>query len=143
MMKSKPKLTETTLKIYTYMVLKRGWIGVRELQRELKISSPGLVSYHLTKLLEAGLVERSQDGKYRAKPGAGAEILKGFIRLGRLIIPRYAFYASFLTTLTCSYIYLLLREGLTPAGLLGIFITLLASAITVYETIRMIREVEK
>ncbi|HFC49535.1 MAG TPA: transcriptional regulator, partial [Thermofilum sp.] len=91
-MKNKPKLTETTLRIYTYMVLKRDWIGVRELQRELKLSSPGLASYHLTKLLEAGFVERSRDGKYRAKPEAGAEILKGFVQLGRLIIPRYAFY---------------------------------------------------
>ena len=77
-------LRGTTLKVYRFL-LKRGEpVGIREVQRTLKLSSPSLAAYHLSKLEEAGLIKRKK-GNY----SVDKVFLESTIRIRRFLIPRY------------------------------------------------------
>jgi len=121
------------------MVLKGTWVGVREIQRSLKLSSPGLVAYHLSKLVSEGLIERGEGGKYRVKDYVEVEFLKDFVRLGRLVIPRYVFYATFTMILTVSYVVLYPRVALREGGLIGLILGVFATLSYIYETVKLMR----
>lgn len=53
-----------TLEVYYFLVTQSGKYGVREIQRELNYSSPSLAAYHLDRLLNFKLVNKTNDGKY-------------------------------------------------------------------------------
>ncbi|NHJ02962.1 MAG: transcriptional regulator [Candidatus Heimdallarchaeota archaeon] len=85
-----------TLQIYWFL-LTRGEAGVREVQRDLNINSPSSVSYHLTKLMNAGLVfQEVRTGKYRIRDEVQTGVLGLYVKIGRRMIPRMLFYLSFL-----------------------------------------------
>ena len=48
-----------TLEIYYFLVSERKEYGVREIQRYFNYSSPSIASYHLTRLLDTGLIKKS------------------------------------------------------------------------------------
>ena len=73
---------------------------LREVQRRLGFSSPSLALLHLEKLLNWGLVEKDNFGRYRAVKKVDVAILQPFTKIGRFMLPRFTFYATFFTTLT-------------------------------------------
>ncbi|TLX99316.1 MAG: hypothetical protein E6K95_09775 [Thaumarchaeota archaeon] len=58
------QLKGNTLRVYVYALKKRK-VGVREVQRALRLSNPSLAQYHLNKLRELGLL-REEGGDYVA-----------------------------------------------------------------------------
>jgi len=98
------KLRGKTLQVYVYMLRKRSPIGVRELQRALGFSSPSVAHHHLEKLKEIGLVTKDDAGRYRVLEKVDVGILKMFMIIGGRLIPRFIFYAVFLTTLLILYV---------------------------------------
>ena len=56
-------LKGTSLKIYRHMLRNNRSLGLRELQRELSLSSPSVAQYHLSRLERAGLI-RKENGNY-------------------------------------------------------------------------------
>jgi len=81
-----------TLKIYWHLLTK-GEMGIRELQRSLKVSSPGTITYQIKKLVETGLVVKNEEtDKYFIKEEVKTGILGFYIRLGYKMIPRYSIY---------------------------------------------------
>ena len=98
------KLRGKTLQVYVYMLRKRSPIGVRELQRALGFSSPSVAHHHLEKLKEIGLVAKDDAGRYRVLEKVDVGILKMFMIIGGRLIPRFIFYAVFLTTLLILYV---------------------------------------
>ncbi len=101
------ELSKTAIRIYLYMLGKNEPLGPREIMRELGLSSPSLVYYHLRKLEEQGLVKKINNG-YIAIPGIKIE---GYIQLGRKLVPRLLLY---------SFIYL----GILLIELVGLIINL-------------------
>ena len=53
-----------TLDVYLCILTADDGIGVREIWRSLKLSSPSLAQYHVNKLIELELIETDIDGKY-------------------------------------------------------------------------------
>ncbi|MHA1169910.1 MAG: winged helix-turn-helix domain-containing protein [Candidatus Hodarchaeales archaeon] len=98
-----------TLKIYWY-ILTRGESGIREIQRNLHISSPSTVSHHVNKLIEAGYVIKQND-KYIVCETAKTGILKLYFKIGRYMIPRMLFYFSFFLISLILYLFLMLLRG--------------------------------
>jgi hypothetical protein len=92
------ELKGNTLKVYLY-VLKKGRVGVREVQRSLGFSNPSLAQYHLNKLKDLGLLG-DENGEYFILSEVKVDVMRYFLRLGTLIVPRFVFYAVFFTTLT-------------------------------------------
>jgi predicted DNA-binding transcriptional regulator len=128
------KLKGNTLRVYwTLLKSKNGIMGVREVQRSLKFSSPALASYHLNKLEELGLV-RKENSDYRLIKEVKVGVLKQFTKIGSFMLPRYTFYATMLTTLLIFYL-----TQFREVNFYSIFALIfggLANAIMWYETIR-------
>ncbi len=81
-----------TLQVY-WCLLTNGMTGVREIQRLLEFSSPGIVSYQLNKLINAGIVAKNEaEEKYFITEEVRTGILGFYIRFGYRIIPRFTIY---------------------------------------------------
>lgn len=93
----------TTLRIYHYL-MKATDLGPREIQRELNLSSPSVAVYHLTKLVDWGLIEKTPQGRYNVLIRLKIGILKQFIDFKGVLIPRFASYAVFFTILFLGYL---------------------------------------
>ncbi|MCW4009134.1 MAG: winged helix-turn-helix domain-containing protein [Candidatus Bathyarchaeota archaeon] len=87
---AKDMLKGTTLEVYRFLLKSNKPVGIRELQRALKMSSPSVATYHLTKLEDAGLLKRENGNFAVAK-----YLLENSVKISRFLIPRYFFYAVF------------------------------------------------
>ncbi len=136
--KIESELKGNTLRVYwTLLKSQSGSIGVREVQRTLKFSSPALASYHLTKLEELGLVEKT-NGEYHLRREVRVGVLRQFTKIGTFMLPRYAFYAALLTTLLLFYLTQL-RE-VNFYSVFALVLGLLSTGILWYETLRAWRQ---
>jgi len=136
--KVESELKGNTLRVYwTLLRSQAGTTGVREIQRTLKFSSPALASYHLAKLEELGLVEKT-NGEYRLRREIRVGVLKQFTKLGAFMLPRYAFYAGLLTTLLL--FYLTQFREINFYSVFALIFGLLGTGILWYETIRVWRQ---
>ena len=98
------ELRGNTLRVYWYVLNASGHVvGVREVQRALGFSSPTLSLYHLDKLKDLGLVSK-ESGEYRLVKEVKVDILKQFMRIGRVFVPRFALYAVLFTALLGYYV---------------------------------------
>jgi len=104
-------LRGTTLEIYRHMIKNRKGIGIREVQRELNLSSPSVARYHLSKLENAGLVKR-ENGNYVVS----RVLLENNIKINCLIIPRFLFYAVLAVVILIVELTLLRPVVATCAG---------------------------
>ena len=121
------QLKGNTLRVYVYVVTHKK-SGVREIQRALHFSSSSLAQYHLSKLVDLGLLSINS-GEYFPAEQVKVDVLKDFLKFGTFIVPRFVFYAVFFTIMT-SFLSLLIlyRQGIssTPPieflfiGLLGL-----------------------
>jgi hypothetical protein len=87
------ELKGNTLRVYVYALKKRK-VGVREVQRALLMSNPSLAQYHLNKLKDLGLVLEN-NGEYVISNEVKVDVMRDFLRVGTLIVPRFIFYAVF------------------------------------------------
>ncbi|UCE43943.1 MAG: hypothetical protein JSV57_00100 [Candidatus Bathyarchaeota archaeon] len=128
------ELKGNALRVYWHLLRNiQKTIGPREVQRELGFSSPALADYHLNKLVTLGLVEK-QRGEYHLVREVDVGVLKQFMRVGTLILPRYTLYATLFTTLLIFYISQL--KALNFYSLYALILGILATTILWYETIR-------
>ena len=95
-------LTGRTLMVYFFLLNKK-LIGVRELQRQLNLSSPSVAKYHLEKLEDLDLVE-NRNGIYHLNKKANLPVLTSWILIGRQLLPKVMFAAIFFTTLFFGYL---------------------------------------
>ena len=131
-------LKGNTLRVYRHLLKTRnGSVGARETQRALKFSSPALAVYHLDKLAELGLAEKT-GGEYRLVKAVNVGVLKQFVRFGALMLPRHFFYATMFTTLLIFYLVQFRRVDFYST--FALVITLLATGVTWYETLRVWRQ---
>lgn len=96
--KVQAELKGNTLRVYVY-ALKRKGVGVREVQRSLRLSNPSLAQYHLNKLKELGLL-KEEGGEYEIVSNVNVDVMRDFLRVGTLLVPRFIFYAVLFTVLT-------------------------------------------
>ncbi|MCF2140346.1 MAG: hypothetical protein K9W44_09870 [Candidatus Lokiarchaeota archaeon] len=96
------KLNGTTLMVY-FVLLNKHNTGVRELQRNLELSSPSVARYHLDKLVELNLVSNN-NGVYQLQHKADIPVLSTWVLLGRWLLPRSIFMAIFTTCFFIGYL---------------------------------------
>jgi DNA-binding transcriptional ArsR family regulator len=98
-------------KVYWYLLKNGKPASVREVQRALRFSSPSVANHHLEQLRELGLVEKQDiGGHYVLVSHVKIGVLKHYVKLGRLLFPRYFFYAVFSTVFYVAYLALLLQS---------------------------------
>ncbi len=134
------ELKGKTLQIYWYMLRSpSSRVGVREIQRSLRLSSPSVAAHHLEKLISLGLVDKSRTGEYYITQEVKVGLLQFFTRLGRFLVPRYLFYSVWFTTMLIVYLTFYWHPG-SVHNLVAIIFGALASLILWLETLRLWRE---
>jgi hypothetical protein len=131
-------LKGNTLRVYWFLLHSpTGTVGARETQRGLKFSSPALAVYHLEKLTELGLAEKT-DGEYRLVKTVNVGVLKQFVRFGAFMLPRHFLYATMFTTLLI--FYLTQFKSVDFCSMFALVLGSLATGITWYETFKAWRQ---
>ena len=127
-------LKGNTLRVYWFLLQSpNGVVGARETQRALKFSSPALAVYHLDKLTELGLADKT-NGEYRLVKAVNVGVLKQFVRFGAFMLPRHFLYATMFTTLLI--FYLVQFKHVDFYSVFALVFGLLATGIMWYETIK-------
>jgi DNA-binding transcriptional ArsR family regulator len=121
-----------------WLLLKSGRsMSVREVQKALRFSSPSVAQHHLEQLRELGLVQKQEiGGSYHLVGEVKIGVLRHFVKLGRLLFPRYFFYAVFSTAFSVAYM-LLFSSVLTREHLFITAFLLIVTAIFWYEAVRV------
>ena len=133
------ELKGKTLLVYMH-ILKGGQetFGVREVQRALGFSSPSVAAYHLQKLQDLGLVENAY-GDYRLIKEVKVGVLRSFVSVGGVMLPRFLFYAVLITSMLITFLatfpFVLTREYITTL-IMGI----VPATVFWYETVKIWRE---
>jgi hypothetical protein len=131
-------LKGNTLRVYWFLLRSpNGVVGARETQRALKFSSPALAVYHLDKLDELGLAEKT-NGEYRLVKAVNVGVLKQFVRFGAFMPPRHFLYATMFTTLLVFYLTQFNRVDFF--SVFALVLGLLATGIMWYETLKAWRQ---
>ena len=95
-----------TWDVYLHILTSNEPVGVRDIWRALSMSSPSLAQYHVNKLLELRLIEPDDSGKYRTNEAEKLDVLRSFLTLRGMLIPRMMVYAALLSGVLFSYFYL-------------------------------------
>jgi predicted DNA-binding transcriptional regulator len=128
------QLKGNTLRTYIYVVTHKK-SGVREIQRELHFSSSSLAQYHLTKLVDLGLLNE-QGGGYFLADQVKVDVLKDFLKFGSFIVPRFTFYAVFFTIVTSFFGFIVISSS-GPTIEIMLLVLLAASCVLFwYEALR-------
>ena len=116
-----------TLRAYLFL-LKSGPSELRDVQRALGFSTPSLASYHLKKLVESGLAQQDERGRYLVTKDSTKEILEGYVRVGTVVFPQLFFLSVFFTVVIGYLGYMSLgspsyapRLAMASVGLVGAF----------------------
>jgi hypothetical protein len=67
-------------------------VGTRDVMRGAGLSSPSVAYRHLQKLESIGLLQKNEYGEYVVKEKAN---IRGFLWVGRSLLPRMLFYSFF------------------------------------------------
>ena len=103
------------------------------------MASPSTALHHLEKLRELGVVQKDQYGQYHLVEDVKVGTLRLFLKFGKLVMPRYLFYAVFFSASLALYLLGSLWFSLAPNAMAVLF-GLTASAASIYETVRIWRE---
>jgi len=134
---SAPVFRGNTVRVYLF-VLKNGPSELREIQRALKLSTPSLAFYHLSRLVQAGVVSRTEDGRYVVVTDISADLLDGYVKFGRRIIPQLFFLTLTFTAILAYYVYLVWKLPLDTDDIVTIIYSL-SIIVLWYETIKVWR----
>ncbi|MDF1539708.1 MAG: helix-turn-helix domain-containing protein [Candidatus Thorarchaeota archaeon] len=77
----------STWRVLLALLIHRNPVGPRELARHLKMSSHSVAVYHLTKLVEYELVEKTAHGDYQISPAANLKFLDEILFVKHKVVP--------------------------------------------------------
>jgi hypothetical protein len=131
------QLKGNTLKVYYYIVKSSSSsVGIREVQRALKFSSPTLANYHLEKLRELGLVKK-ESAEYVLMSDVKVGVLRPFFRFGTVFVPRFVLYAVLFTVFLGFLSFIVTEMNLVAA--FAFLLAISGALIFWYEAVRAMR----
>lgn len=142
MQEEKDKIIESelkgqTLRIYWHILglNKKETIGIRSVQRALNLSSPSVASHHLEKLKDLGLLEKEPTGEYRLVNQVKVGVLRNFVGVLGVMLPRYLFYSTMFTAMLVLY-PILYPPNFSAHNLMAFIFGISAVVVSWNETIR-------
>jgi len=97
-----------TVRVYLFL-LRNGPCELRDVQRALKLSTPSLAFYHLSKLVQSSYVKQTEDGRYMVVTDISADLLDGYVKFGRQMVPQLLILTIIFTAILAYYAYLVWR----------------------------------
>ncbi|MHA1236590.1 MAG: winged helix-turn-helix domain-containing protein [Candidatus Hodarchaeales archaeon] len=124
----------TTLDVYFYLLRKKESAGVREVQRSLGLSSPSVSSYHLEKLENLEVIRKNRFGNYEISKKIDIGALNQFVIVRNLTLPRFLFYAVFVSIMFVGYLLFFLTFPLSTGEIFALFFGFFATVVCWIET---------
>jgi len=124
----------TTLDVYFYLLRKKEPAGVREIQRSLGLSSPSVSSYHLDKLENLEVIRKNRFGNYEISKKIDIGALNQFIMVRNFTLPRFLFYAIFVSIMFIGYLLFFLTFPLSTGEIFAMFFGFFATIVCWVET---------
>lgn len=100
----KSRLHGTTWNVYLFILTSQEPVGVRDVWRQLQLSTPSLAQYHINKLLHDDLIKTTVYGKYEINDDLQIEALKNFVVFKGKLIPHLVVYGAIIAGLFLSYV---------------------------------------
>ena len=145
MQEEKEKIIESelkglTLRIYWHILSlnRKESIGIRSVQRALNLSSPSVASHHLEKLKTLGLLEKDSTGEYHLVNQVKVGVLRNFVGVLGVLLPRYLFYSTMFTAMLVLY-PILYPPNFSAHNLMAFVFGISAVAVSWNETIHVWR----
>ncbi|MHA1945712.1 MAG: hypothetical protein ACXAC6_03695 [Candidatus Hodarchaeales archaeon] len=136
-------LQGTTLQVYWFLLTHPdGIAGIREIQKALKLSSPGLVSYHINNLISVGIIAKNNDNdKYYVKEEVKSGILGFYFRLGYRIVPRFSIYLIIFIVCLIIFVLFMIDRGdayiLDSSNWVFLFVLIFGTIVFMYESLKI------
>lgn len=127
------RLSGRTLQVYLYLQKKKEPSGIREVQRELGLSSPSVAEYQAEKLVEMGLAGRDSYGRVFVTRKVKVKAMASYVNFGRFTVPRLAFYASIFTAIAALYVVF----NFNSLSIYGVAVSAGAAAIFWFEACKL------
>jgi DNA-binding transcriptional ArsR family regulator len=125
-------------KVYWFLLKAGAPVGVREVQRALHFSSPSIAFHHLEQLRELGLVQKQEvGGHYVLVSEVKIGVLRHYVKLGKLLFPRFFFYALFCTVFFALYVAVLFTGQFTRDNLFILSFGAIVCVVFWYEAYRV------
>lgn len=118
------KLQGRTLQVYLYLLKKKAPSGVREIQRDLSLSSPSVAKYQVAKLVELCIASKDSYGRVMLVRKVRVKALDSYVNFGRFTVPRLAFYTTLFSAIALLYVLVAgprLYGIAVPAAAAGLF----------------------
>ena len=134
------ELKGLTLRVYWHILglNKKESIGTRSVQRALGLSSPSVASHHLEKLKTLGLLEKDATGEYRLVGLVKVGVLRNFVGVLGVLLPRYLFYSTMFTAMLVLY-PIIYPPNFSAHNLMAFVFGISAVAVSWNETFRVWR----
>ncbi|MHA2503785.1 MAG: hypothetical protein ACXAE3_13070 [Candidatus Kariarchaeaceae archaeon] len=131
------------LRIFCYL-LQEGQVGVRQVQRALNLKSASHAAYHLTKLYETDIVNKTPDNRYKLKEefqqkSVKINVMTEYYLLVGKFWPRTVFYSTYLVISLIIGLSLVFIDNLTVLRIYLILSLGLALAVSIYEVMHQLR----
>jgi len=111
-------LNASAFHTYVYLVKAGKPIGPREVMRGANLTSPSVAYRNLQKLIDLGLVIKDEYSNYVVKEKVG---LKGYIWLGKTIVPRFIVFGLIFVGVLIAEVAILLPHLLFATSVEGSF----------------------
>jgi hypothetical protein len=134
-MRSKKDLNKTGMQTYLYLIKAGKPVGPREVMRGAKLTSPSVVYRNLQKLIDMNLVQKDKYSNYFVKQKVG---IKGYIWIGKKLIPRFIVFGIIFVGVLITEIAILVSHLLTDSSVEGSF--WLLTIITIISTVLFLIE---
>lgn len=123
--------------IYVYIQSRTGEdVRLREVQHAMGFASPSSALFHLQKLETAGLIVKDSVGSYKIKNRVRVQLVRNYVLIRRVLVPRHAFYASLMTVASVVYFELLQDFLHSPLAILALLLNAVPAGVFWFESWR-------
>jgi predicted DNA-binding transcriptional regulator len=124
-------LKGTTLRVYRCLYRAGAPMGIHDVQRALKLSSPSVAEYHIKKLVRAGLAKAEQNGYTVDKV-----VFENVIRVRRTVIPLQTTFVAFFAGALVVLLTILRPVSITSTYVFSLIVCMVAIVILLYEALK-------
>jgi DNA-binding Lrp family transcriptional regulator len=130
-----PPLSGTTLKIYRIIYAEGKPLGLNDIRDKAGLSSPSVAHYHVSKLLNQGLISE-REGGYVAERA----VFENMIRIRRSLVLLHMAFAIFFGTTLVGFVFLVRPSALSSLYVLALVVNVVAFGVFLYETYATLRK---
>src|SRR5207302_11019730 len=109
---------------------------LREIQHAMGCASPSSAPFHLQRLESAGLMLKDRIGNYRVRTRVGVGLVRSYVLIRNMFVPRHVFYAIVMTIASTLYLTLLRDFLSSPFTIIVLLLNTVSAGLFWFESWR-------